>query len=151
MDRGVPPNVEVCLEHETPLRLIWLWLKITQEGQTAVLIHVSTYQGSILVPVFGATAIWGLNRLARSRAQVDFLQPVSTGAPVSQVTSLPPVVKMFQDGVYVARLTSYPETNTYWVSQGLTPNGNLCFASQRRRFGRKPAHVPTPARNTVLV
>ena len=35
---------------------IWVCIKIKQEG-LRVLVHVSTYQGSILVPVFGATAI----------------------------------------------------------------------------------------------
>ena len=39
------------------LEEIWVWLKINQEGVTQVLVHVSTCQGSILVPFFRATAI----------------------------------------------------------------------------------------------
>ena len=31
---------------------MWVWLKIDQEGLCRFLVHVSTYQGSILVPLF---------------------------------------------------------------------------------------------------
>ena len=33
--------------------------KLNRRGKPQVLVHISTYQGSVLVPVFGATATWG--------------------------------------------------------------------------------------------
>ena len=45
--------------HWTSEQNIWLWLNIKRsESKPQVLVHVSTCQGSILVPVFSVTAIY---------------------------------------------------------------------------------------------